>query len=356
MVATTEDFITFNDRTAVSIDNDPATFWTFADVDPDGANNFIVLGASIRFGFPWYLVKAVVKSGIGNYQYWDGDSWESIGAEQDETARFSQSGSIIPSNANVGPLPSDWAPQIISGIDGTPRYYLRFSMGGVDTNTEIQEVRVSEDVALLPEGTNIEGDSQDQAGLFTHLFRGSFIDGRFEWDDIGAFNGDWTDGLLFTKLLAVAEDARTLFMCGPAGVQYLKVGLSGRPQEELYPDCTNVLMSTWRSPYSARTKQNEQAPTIQKFIQYVRIQAEDFDADNDIIEVWAQYDKQNPIFIGRLRSAPETLRVPPYDSSYGYRWRLIIGIQDGVRDRLVPKITNIIAGIKEIEEQPETVG
>ncbi|MEK0324547.1 MAG: hypothetical protein QQN63_02490, partial [Nitrosopumilus sp.] len=89
MVATTEDFITFNDRTAVSIDNDPATFWTFADVDPDGANNFIVLGASIRFGFPWYLVKAVVKSGIGNYQYWDGDSWESIGAEQDETARFS---------------------------------------------------------------------------------------------------------------------------------------------------------------------------------------------------------------------------------------------------------------------------
>lgn len=349
-VQTTADDISFNDRTAVSTDDDPSTNFTLADLVTFSFDSAIYVGASVRFHSPWFLINQVTESG-GDLavllEYWDGDSWETV-TYLDYTELFSVTGPILATT----PIPSDW---VQSAVNGVTRFWLRCRRGAAGTpptDTQIREVRALPEVAALPAGLNVELSGMEEAGLFTHIFRGTPTPRGFEWDDIGAQLGHWNRGLLFTQLQA-GGSGRQLIAVGTRGYVRFPVGLSGKPAEEFYPAVNNSFASLMRFPADDRVSQNERAPTVIKGVRYVTLYGNDFDKDNDIVQVWIRWDNGDPVFIGRGRNLPVLLQVPTEQTSRGYQYQVTASLLDGVRDERSPKISDVVAGVYQIAGPPE---
>ncbi len=344
LVRTTSDGSAFNDRDVVAGDDDLSTNFTLADVSPASANSAIYIGTEVREGGIWLDLDSLDSpGGSGNLEYWDGSSWQSV-AYTDWTSRFLHTGAFIPDAL----IPDDWATGTIDGV--ADKYWLRlmFTAGSPDANHKVREVRVFPDPQPLPVGEDVSLSGFDEAGLRTHILRGSFIDGVMEWDDIASLEGDGARLLMFTQLEAISG-AKNFVAIGVRDYTRLEVGYSGEPQAESYPEVQNSFASLWRSTADNRLAQNEQAPTTQKLVEYLSVYGRWFDTDNDKVQAWIRYDGGEWTFLGRGDHLPTRFRIPLHESSLGYEYEVVVSLYDGVRDLEAPEISAIIAGVRAVE-------
>ena len=351
LVLTTKDQITFNDRTSAVTDDDPATSFTFADLDPV-TDSAIYVGWIERFHAPFLVVTApsgestITSRGL---EYWNGSAWTAL-TVIDYIDNFSRTGPRVPKIQ----IPDDWEQ---NAVDGNTRYWLRMrgTSGSVQTDTEVHEIRLLPDVAALPAGTSVGFTGLDDAGLMTHWLKGSPRGRSFHWDDVAAHLGDFSLGLIFTQVLAPAG-GRSLMAIGHSGYLSFPVGATGRPQEERFPATNTALRSFYRTVYDDRLKNDQRAPTTIKGIRYVDIYGRNLNReDGDDVEVWYRWDGGDPVFIGRVTKFPARLLIPTTDSSRGYTYTVETGLEDIAVNEKVPAITRIVAGVYAIEGTPEKV-
>ncbi len=344
-VFTTANDVAFNDRTAVSTDNDAFTNFTLDDIDPGSATSFIYVGATSRFLMALLGITApTALSSTPTVQYWDGDSWESV-TIKDYTAQFTRTGGLIP-DARV---PDDWA-QV--AVDGTTRYWLRINVpSNIQTDTAIWEVVVVPDVVPVS-GTNTDQDAFDRAGARTHIFRGYPVGDEMHWDDIASLADDHSFLLFFSSLLSQAN-GRQLIAVGPLGYERLPLGISGEPRMVRYPNCVNGLASILRFGADDRIATDEPAPTTIKQIEHLDFYGRDDETGVDRFQAWVRWDGGEPVPQGFSDRLPTRLYIdPPSERGQGYQYEVWVSSEDGARGQRVPLITRIVAQVIAVPGDP----
>ena len=257
----------------------------------------------------------------------------------DYTARFLKTGAVIP----VSPIPDDWVGT--KTVNGQAAFWIRFRIGndqGVDS--EYREIRILPEVADLIDGINVVGSGDDEAGIRQHIIRGYPVGRQMAWDDLISYGRNTAEVILFSQVKAAAG-GRSLYALGPQGATRIPMEPSGRPAEERYAHVQNGFASLFRGTYTSQLRHGEPRPTVLKGVEYVIVHTRNFDVDNDLIQVWASFDGEPSFLVGRGRDSLVTLELPRDDSARGYRYAITVGIEDGVRDELVPTITDIIVGV-----------
>lgn len=335
-VFTTSDDSSFNDRTAVSTDNDAFTNFTLNDIGSGSSTAFIYVGATSRFLMPVFGIVATAISATPTMQYWDGDSWETV-ALSDYTAKMTRIAPLY-STARV---PDDWA-QV--AVDGTTRFWLRVNIASnVQSATAVFEVRVLPDVVEMI-GTNTTEDAFDRAGARTHVFRGYPVGQGFHWDDIASLKADHSMQMFLSRIKSQAA-GRSLIAVGALDHMRLPIGISGEPRMERYPNCVNGFPSLLRLGSDDRIDENEPRPIEVKDIEALYIYGEDAN-EGDRVQAWVKYDGQAPKPLGFNFGLPCVLRIDPdSERGRGYRYAIWVGIEDAVRDERVPLITRVLAQV-----------
>lgn len=340
-VRTTTDGVAFNDRDSVATDDNLATSFTHADFEPQPGHFYI--GSNLRFRGVWLEIIGGSSSIVVNFQYWDGSNWLEITVD-DYTSRFLKTGAVIP----VSPIPDDWVGT--KTVNGQAAFWIRFLIGNDQTvNSEYREVRILPEVADLVSGTNVAGSGDDEAGIRQHIIQGYPVGRQMAWDDIISYGRNTAEVILFSQVLA-AGGGRSLYALGPQGATRIPMEPSGRPAEERYPHTQNGFASLYRTAYTSlgpgvRGGQVRNRPTVLKGVEYVTVHARNFDRSNDLVQVWVAFDGQTPFLVGKGRDSLVTLELPRNESTRGYRYTVIVGLEDGVRDELAPVVTDIVAGV-----------
>lgn len=337
-VFTTADDSAFNDRTAVSTDQDAFTSFNLSDLGAGSSTSFIYVGATTRFLIPMLGISATAASGTPGLAYWNGSAWTTV-SKKDYTAQMTRIGGIIPDVR----IPSDWTQ---NAVNGTTRYWLRINLLVATAGTLVWEIPVVPDVAEVT-GTNTEEDGFDRAGARTHLFRGYPTGDGMHWDDIGSLDDDQSFLLFFTQMQAKAA-GRNLVAIGPLGYARLPIGISGEPRMERYPNCVNGFASIWRGGLTDQIAQGVGAPTMLKQVDYLDIYGVDATED-DRVQAWVKWDADEPVPIGFNFGLPCRLRIDPLpERGRGYQYAVWVGIEDAARGERVPMITRVVANVIEV--------
>ncbi len=333
-VRTTTDDVAFNNRDSVATDNDLATSFTHADMEPQPG--FIYIGSDRRFRGIWLEIVGGGTIVTFLWEYWNGSTWAVLGA-RDYTAFLLQSGAIVPDVI----IPSNWTE---TAINSQNAFWIRLRIE-VDqaVNSEYREVRILPEVADLVSGTNVVGSGDDEAGIRQHIIRGYPVGRQMAWDDIISLDR-MAEVLIFSQVLAPAG-GRSLYILGPVGARRIPMEPSGRPAEERYAHVQNGFASLFRSRYTSQIALGVLAPTLLKGIQYVTVHTRNFDRVNDLVQVWAAFDGQAPFLMGKGKDSLVTLELPRNEAPRGYRYSVIVGIEDGARDELIPVVTDVVAGV-----------
>ncbi len=225
----------WTDRTSVLTDDDLSTDIALSVMESGVDEGMIAVGHPDRFYAPWFDTSGADESQFGIsadtilLDYWNGSNWTSVSNTRDYTDGFSRAGAVLPE----APINSAWAapataPDGLGAAGATGGlYWIRAkhtSDAAVIGASTIREVRV------IPERTALEGNSvtltgMDEMGCRTHILRGYPVGNRFHWDDIGSLHGDFSLGMLFTRIKSTGE-GRTLMCFGPGGVKYMQLGSS----------------------------------------------------------------------------------------------------------------------------------
>ncbi|KKK86001.1 hypothetical protein LCGC14_2767610, partial [marine sediment metagenome] len=241
------------DRTSQMVDDDLSTDFDLATAVEGNDDGTIAVGHADRFYAPWFDCSGADESKFGDtadtikIEYWNGAAWTAV-TTRDYTDGFSRPGAILP----AAPIPSDWTKAQPSNLTNS-LYWIRArhtSDAAVIDATTIREVRVIPERTAL-EGNNVSLSGMDEMGCRTHILRGYPVGNRFHWDDIGSLHGDYSLGMLFTRIKSTGE-GRTLMCFGPVGVKYMQLGSSGLPTSKAFPDATNAFASLLRFPADDR--------------------------------------------------------------------------------------------------------
>jgi len=331
----------FVDRTAAATDGDSNTGFAF-DLSAAGAE--LYLGADTRTAAIHLLstVPATESTAIIDVAYYNG-SWAAL-THTDYTAGLGRPGVILP-DASV---PGDWAQ---NDVNGETRYWLRVTAAsGTAQSVTIQEARLLPEETVRTGGENVEQAARDEAGLTTHIIRGypaPTVDGFF-WEDVATIDGDYSLGLIFSKLLSAGADGRNLIALGPRGYVRLPVGDLGVPDAVPYSDVTNSFASMLRLRADTRISQNQRAPGTLKHIEYLDIYVEDFDNANDTVQAWVLFNGVTRQFygVGRSDAYHRRIRLEAAEpSAVGHLYAAEVAFQDGAVGATVPKITRVVAGV-----------
>lgn len=354
-VQTSTDDTNYTDRTSVVADDDLSTSFVLSVVE--GANTgSIVVGHPDRFYAPWFDASGSNESQFGGtadtveMDYWNG-SWTAVPSTRDYTDGFSRSGVVLP----AAPIPSDWVsaqpdPELTAG------YWIRIRETDdskvIDAST-IREVRV------IPERTALEGNDvtlsgMDEMGCRTHILRGYPVGNRFHWDDIGSLHGDFSLGMLFTRIKSTGE-GRTLMCIGPGGVKYMQLGSTTLPTSKAFPDATNAFASLLRLPADDRKSSTVPAADEVKSVESIEIEGRDFVNDADEVQAWVSYDGGTPVYYGSAKRLPTRLILPTDHTSRGYEYAVTVSIKDAAIQERLPQITKVWANVYTVEEGPLTI-
>ncbi len=334
-VRTTTDDVAFNNRDSVATDDNLATSFTHADFEPQPGFEYI--GSDRRFRAVWKDIVGGDGLVTFTFEYWNGSAWTSLTVD-DYTASLLTSGAIIPTS----PIPSDWE---TTTINGQSAFWVRLNITtNQGTDSEYREVRLLPEVADLVGGTNVGGSGDDEAGIRQHIIRGYPVGRQMAWDDIISYERNTAEVLLFSQVLA-AGGGRSLYALGPQGATRIPMEPSGRPAEERYAHAQNGFASLHRYTYTSQIAPGVPAPTVLKGIEYVTVHTRNFDEGNDLVQVWVAFDGQTPFLMGQGRDSLVTLELPRDESHRGYRYMVIVGLEDGVRDELIPVVTDVVAGV-----------
>ncbi|KKK88842.1 hypothetical protein LCGC14_2739100, partial [marine sediment metagenome] len=214
-------------------------------------------------------------------------------------------------------------------------------------------------VRVIPERTALEGNDvslsgMDEMGCRTHILRGYPVGNRFHWDDIGSLHGDYSLGMLFSRIKATGE-GRTLFCIGPIGVKYMQLGSTTLPTSKAFPDVTNAFASLLRLPADDRKASTVPAADEVKGVEFIEIEGRDFVNDADEVQAWVSFDGATPVYYGSAKRLPTILELPQADSSRGYEYAVTVSIKDAATQERLPQITKVRAGIYTVEEGPLTI-
>ncbi len=354
-VQTSTDDTNYTDRTNVVTDDDLSTSFALSVVE--GANTgSIVVGHPERFYAPWFDVSGLDESTFGSstdqveMDYWNG-SWTAVSDTVDYTDGFSRPGAILP----AAPIPSDWVsaqpdPELTAG------YWVRFretNDSNVVNASTIREVRVIPERAAL-EGNNVTLTGMDEMGCRTHILRGYPVGNRFHWDDIASLHGDYSLGMLFSRIKGSGE-GRALWAIGPRGAKYMQLGSTTLPTSKAFPDATNAFASLLRFPADDRIEDNAAAADQVKGVAWIEIEGRDFVNETDEVQAWVSFDKGTPVYYGSAKRLPTRLELPQHRSSRGYEYAVTVGLKDGGVNERLPQITKVRAGVYTTEEGPLTV-
>lgn len=349
-VLTVDHAQTFNDRTAAVTDFDPATNFTLADLEGAGfgVNNYIYVGDDDPFECPWFGCTPASAAAINSVEYYDGDAaaWTSIGTYTDYTDGLFRDGAILPDT----PIPSTWA---TTAVDGNTKYWWRINLSAaIPTTNEVREVRVLPREASLPGGTGVTQAALDDASCRTHILRGYPTAQGFHWDDIASLPGDYSGGLVMSQLLADGSEGKTLVAIGPSGYARMFLGNSGDPEKEAHADVANGFASLLYLPADDRLSDQARAPTIVKQLEYVDVYCRGFDPDNDLVQVWAQWDDEDPVLVGEGRKAYSRIPVASQETRRGLEYAITVGVTDGAAGQRVAQVTKVLAGVKRSDRTP----
>lgn len=354
-VQTSTDDTNYTDRTSVVTDDDISTNFALSVVE--GANTgSIVVGHPDRFYAPWFDASGIDESQFGAtadtilMDYWNG-SWTAVSSTEDYTDGFSRAGAILP----AAPIPSDWVsaqpdPELTAG------YWIRIRE---TDDTKVINASTIREVRVIPERTALEGNNvslsgMDEMGCRTHILRGFPVGNRFHWDDIGSLHGDYSLGMLFTRIKATGE-GRTLMCVGPTGVKHMQLGSTTLPTSKAFPDATNAFASLLRFPADDRLESNKPAADVVKAVESIELEGRDFVNDADEVQAWVSYDGATPVYYGSAKRLPTKLTLPTDRTSRGYEYAVTVSIKDAATQERLPQITKVWANVYATEEGPLTI-
>lgn len=346
-VLTTSDDSNFNDRTAVSTDNDAFTSFTLNDIGSGSSTAFIYIGATSRFLMPALGIAAAAASTTPTAEYWNGSAWTAF-TTADYTVKMTRIGVLQPAVR----IPDDWA-QV--AVDGTTRFWIRINLStNVQSATAVWEIRVLPDVAPAT-GTNTDEEAFARAGARTDLLRGYPVGDGFHWDTIASLDADHSLNLFLSRIQTTVS-SRSLIAVGPLDYMRLPLGTSGEPRMERFPDCVNGFSSILRLGSDDRMADDAHAPTAVKRVSYLDLYGLHTD-ETDIIQAWAIYDDKDPVPIGNNLGLPCRLIIdPPSESGQGYRYAIWVGVEDGTRGERPPLLTRVVANVEVVASGGEELG
>jgi len=126
-----------------------AEFQLFPDTDADNTGDYVLFGADAPFDRLVVNMSATVQvydeAAVLEWEYWDGDSWETLTITTDGTSATTQDGSIAfgQDGTIIFTRPSDWA---ASTIDSQLAYWIR-AIVATDKSDNITTVGILSDEA-----------------------------------------------------------------------------------------------------------------------------------------------------------------------------------------------------------------